>query len=217
MLVAMYFVMKWMSELKLLKNKVAIILAGELDLNLNEYITSDMFVIAVDGGYNHLLAADIKPNLVIGDMDSITQEVSVDTIKFDTVKDDTDFKCAINYVNDNITDCHIFIFGFGSLNRLDHVIANLSVIEENMTFISANQKITTANSSIELTSSEYKYISFFALSSINKFNLVGFKYPLDNYKLNPFDPLCVSNELEGNSGEIDISNGQLLIIESKES
>ncbi len=103
-----------MSELKLLKNKVAIILAGELDLNLNEYITSDMFVIAVDGGYNHLVAADIKPNLVIGDMDSITQDVSVDTIKFDTVKDDTDFKCAINYVNDNITDCHIFIFGFGS-------------------------------------------------------------------------------------------------------
>ncbi len=206
-----------MSELKSLKNKVAIVLAGDIDLNLADHITDDMFVIAVDGGYNHLLAANVEVDLLIGDMDSICKQVSVPKIQFDTVKDDTDFKCAINYVKDNIIDCHIFIFGFSSLNRLDHVIANLSVIENNMTFISANQMITVVNESSLIVASQYKYVSFFALTPINNFSLIGFKYPLNDYHLVPFDPLCVSNELIENSGKIEISNGRLLIIQSKQS
>lgn len=212
----MYLVIKWTSELQSLKSNVAIVLAGEIDVNLTDYLNHDDFVIAVDGGLDHLLAVGLTPDILIGDLDSIsTTNYNGQQVVYDSVKDDTDFVCAIKYAKANYPNTEIRVFGFASLNRLDHVLANLSVIQPGMTFISDNQTIQLLSEEFIAEQDEYQYYSFISMSTVNQFSLTGFKYPLTNYQLRPFDPLCVSNELIANSGKIEISNDCVIMIKSK--
>lgn len=199
-----------------LKSKIAIILAGAIDVDLSRYITNDHYIIAVDGGYEHLLQQQIECDILIGDMDSITSEnYNGPQICYDPVKDDTDFVCSIKHAKSYNSQAQIAVFGFGSINRIDHVLANLSAITSEMIFISNNQQITVLDRNTSIVADQYQYYSFFALTPVNEFSLSGFKYPLVNYQLNPFDPLCVSNELSSTEANIEISNGRVLCIKSK--
>ena len=72
------------------------------------------------------------------------------------------------------------------------------------------------NSSLRLKYSENTQISVFAFG--NKAYGVcerGFHYPLDNYDLDPFEPLGISNDIKGDFGEISVKNGTLVVIETK--
>lgn len=212
----MYFVMKWICELQVLKNKIAIILAGQLDVDLSCYLSPEYYIIAVDGGLDHLASLDIGCDILIGDMDSIgNKQYNGVQLVFDTVKDDTDFVCALKHAREYNSNALIEVFGFASINRLDHVIANISVIDKGMKFISKNQEMVLLTEDTTINKDEYIYYSFYALSEVEAFSLSGFKYPLSNYNLKPFDPLCVSNELSLNCGKIEISNGRVIMIKSK--
>lgn len=211
----MYSVTKWMLELKTLKNRVAIILAGAIDLELSSVLTTTDYIVAIDGGYNHLLNYDIQPDILIGDLDSIKVKPECDVIELNPIKDDTDFIAGLNFVTENYPELPITVYGFNSLDRLDHVIANLAVLRTNTTYVSKNQTIELIDCSVSVIKDQYQYISFFSFDVINEFSLTGFKYPLTNYELKPFDPLCVSNELIANCGQISISNGSLIMIKSK--
>ncbi len=207
--------MIWTQELLTLKSKIAIVLAGAIDLNLQQQLSRYEFIIAVDGGLNHLTKVGIKPDILIGDLDSVTEQFDGQILKFDPVKDDTDFKCAINYVKQNFDNFQIDVYGFNSLDRLDHVIANLANITNDIKLVSDNQQIELISHDITVEEDEYKYYSFFSKEVVEQFTLVGFEYPLTDYQLKPFDPLCVSNRLVSNSGTIKVSNGQVLVIKSK--
>lgn len=204
-----------MRELQTLKSNIAIILAGTIDVDLQQQLTGYDYIIAVDGGLNHLTKSGVTPNILIGDLDSVTEEFDGQVLKFDPIKDDTDFKCAINYVEQNFDHYQLDVYGFSSLDRLDHVIANLANMTTNIKLISANQQIELINANTVVENDEYKYYSFFSTEVIEQFSLEGFSYPLTDYQLNPFDPLCVSNQLINNSGTIKLSNGRVLVIKSK--
>lgn len=45
--------------------------------------------------------------------------------------------------------------------------------------------------------------------------LKDFKYNISNYKLDLFDPLIISNELNSTLGEVEIIEGKVLVIETK--
>lgn len=205
-----------MRELQPLKNKIAIVLAGQLDVDLSCYLSPEYYLIAVDGGLDHIIASGHRADILIGDLDSVTAiDHEGPRLVFDSVKDDTDFVCAINHALDYNADAQIFVFGFGSIDRIDHVLANLSVIRSNMQFISNNQHITLLTADTVVESDDYQYYSFFSLDLVSRFSLSGFKYPLTDYCLKPYDPLCVSNELMSDSGKIEISNGRVILIKSK--
>lgn len=207
--------MKWMSVLQSLKNRVVVVLAGDIDVDLRQHITKQDIVIAIDGGYNHLLTANLKPQVLIGDLDSITVKPDCEVISFDPIKDDTDFKCGLNYIAEKYNSLPIVVFGFSSISRIDHLIANLANIQCNTTYISDNHMVQLLQANTVVTVDQYKYYSFFSFEIIDQFSLSGFKYPLSNYQLKPFDPLCVSNELIETNGKISISNGQVILIKSK--
>ena len=71
-------------------------IVGAGDFEDFSYNKSD-FIIAADGGYDHLKKINIKPNILLGDFDSI-ESIPDDRqkkIKFDTQKDFTDLYAAI--------------------------------------------------------------------------------------------------------------------------
>lgn len=102
---------------------IAIVLNGpKLELSINE-----PYIICVDGGYN-LLPYGKKPDIILGDMDSIGEiPVGIEVRKIPAIKDYTDGEYAVRYAA-QITECEE-IHIYGALGgRPDHVLANLGLL-----------------------------------------------------------------------------------------
>ena len=72
-----------------------VIISGSPDTNVEEIkslCTSDDFIVCADSGYSFAKKAGLTPNLIIGDFDSLKEELPQNTevVKLNTHKDDTD-------------------------------------------------------------------------------------------------------------------------------
>ncbi len=177
------------------------------------------FVIAADLGYKNALAMNIYPDIVLGDFDSlksVPRHNSVITLPCE--KDDTDTGYAVKLALENGAK-RIFILG-GQGGRLDHTFANielLSYIAKSgaLGYLFNNGEVLTTlkNQKTIIHGKPGMLCSVFSLS--DKAHGVyerGFKYTLSNFALERSFPLGVSNELAGESAELEVKNGELLVI-----
>ena len=92
-------------------------------------------LIAADGGANQLMKMGILPEIVIGDLDSLDEEVLFELTSADVRieqysedKDETDFELALQYA---VTLHPAAILIIGALGgRLDQTLANLSIVTD---------------------------------------------------------------------------------------
>lgn len=178
-------------------------------------------VIAADGGYKYLQRAGIKPDIVIGDFDSLGKAPEGEKIiRLKPEKDVTDtyaavsegIKCGYSRFN---------IYG-ASGGRIEHTLANIQLIaslaEKNMqaSIFDGSTVITAITAKTLRFDSAYNgYISIFAHSDkCMGVCLRGLKYPLENAELSNLFPLGVSNEFLGVESEIVIGNGTAIIVYS---
>ena len=178
-------------------------------------------VIAADGGYKYLQRAGIKPDIVIGDFDSLGKAPEGEKIiRLKPEKDVTDtyaavsegIKCGYSRFN---------IYG-ASGGRIEHTLANIQLIaslaEKNMqaSIFDGSTVITAVTAKTLRFDSAYNgYISIFAHSDkCTGVCLRGLKYPLENAELSNLFPLGVSNEFLGGESEIVIGNGPAIIVYS---
>lgn len=178
-------------------------------------------VIAADGGYKYLQRAGIKPDIVIGDFDSLGKAPEGEKIiRLKPEKDVTDtyaavsegIKCGYSRFN---------IYG-ASGGRIEHTLANIQLIaslaEKNMqaSIFDGSTVITAVSAKTSRFDSAYNgYISIFAHSDkCTGVCLRGLKYPLENAELSNLFPLGVSNEFLGVESEIVIGNGTAIIVYS---
>jgi thiamine pyrophosphokinase len=92
---------------------------------IGNFIKDAVYIAAADSGYDNALELGIKPDCIIGDMDSITHEPedSIKIITFPVKKDFTDTELAAFHLYENgITE---YILIGGGEGRLDHVISLL--------------------------------------------------------------------------------------------
>ena len=86
------------------------------------------YVIAVDGGYNTLQRLGIKPDIIIGDFDSMEGECCGENIvRLNPIKDETDLLYSISYGED-MGYKDFYIFGGTGGKRISHTIANIQAI-----------------------------------------------------------------------------------------
>src|SRR5258708_11382535 len=92
-------------------------------------------IICADGGTYHALALGLRPDLVIGDMDSLAKDdwkkleqsdVSIELHPRD--KDETDLELALNQALEQKPDSIVVIAALGV--RLDQTIANLTLLSD---------------------------------------------------------------------------------------
>ena len=114
-----------------MENKTAILVLNgkEFDSKFFKEIYKDQFLIAVDGGINHIFNnfPEIKVNLHIGDMDSCDEKalenLSIEkTIKFPIEKDYSDYDLALEEAHILGYNNFIVFGAFGG--RRDHFISN---------------------------------------------------------------------------------------------
>ncbi|MCT4584890.1 MAG: thiamine diphosphokinase [Peptostreptococcaceae bacterium] len=210
--------------------KIALIASGNFN-NLKKFkkilLTMD-YIICADGGANNLKKIDLKPNLIVGDLDSIDKnnlnffrEQNIEFLKFPSAKDSTDSELCVDIAIDKKPN-EIYMFGFTG-SRLDHTLANINLLKKindnNIIgfIIDDNNKITIANKDIKLEYEDYyKYISFISLKESSKITLKGLKYPLKEYILKQDSTICISNEFDDKNAQIKINDGLVLIIKSRD-
>ena len=88
-------------------------------------------VIAADGGANHLHQIGRKPQLVVGDLDSVSAETrawlkGVEQLRFSAEKDQTDLELAIQYAVRHSAEPIRIVGAFGG--RIDHQLANILLL-----------------------------------------------------------------------------------------
>ena len=175
-------------------------------------------VIAADGGLAHVQRLQIKPNIILGDFDSLGYTPEGAEV-FPVEKDDTDSMLAIKKGLE--LGCRRFDL-YGALDgaRVDHTMANFQA----MAFLAQRgcrgylmgcRQIATAihNASITLPAEFTGYLSVFCLGADAEGVCIrGAQYEVENITLTSGFPLGVSNRFVGRRSTISVENGTLLLI-----
>ena len=185
---------------------------------LTEPLRPDDLVIAADGGVKHTESLGIRPDIVLGDFDSLgyaPEGAEVHPVE----KDDTDAMLAAKRGLEK--GCREFLF-YASLDgpRLDHTVANLQTLrflaDRGATgrLVGLRQQVTLLrNGQLTLPPREKGDISIFAFGGEAKgITIRGLKYELEKGSLTPSFPLGVSNSFVGKSAEISVEDGDILIV-----
>ena len=193
--------------------------AGEWDRSMPSCEKED-FIIAADAGYEYARELGIKPDLVVGDLDSLGSDpTDVKVVRYPSIKDDTDTMLAVKIGLDR--GCREFRIYAGTGGRLDHTLANLQVLQYISRrkgcrgyLISSSQVITAiTNDTFRFDEGLYDTVSVFALGeSAEGVSISGMKYSVRDTQLDPFYPLGVSNELTGKKASVSVRRGTLVIV-----
>jgi thiamine pyrophosphokinase len=181
-------------------------------------------IICCDGGVRHLQQTGIKPDVIIGDMDSIdpahleiysSQDIKI--IKYPVSKDFTDTELALDYAI-NLKPAVIYIWGALG-GRLDHALANVFLLGKGKAvsiktyLIDEYCEVFLLNDDLTINGSAGQTVSLIALSpQVEGITLRGFLYPLDDAILRMGESLAVSNIINGDEAKISVRSGSLLVI-----
>ncbi len=187
---------------------IGLMLAGELDYDLTPVIEHFKITewVAVDGGYDHLIANRITPKIVIGDFDS-TNNSFTNVLKYNPIKDDTDFALAIDYIEKEYNNHQIIVCAPHANVRLEHFIANLKLMTSNMTFVLKSNLILQLNAGTHTIEPDGNSFSLFAKTTVTNLSIKNAKWELTDYVLDVNDPLTISNEFIDKNMEISFDSG----------
>lgn len=191
--------------------------AGEIGGKISSCVKADINI-AADKGWLNAEKLNIKPDILVGDFDSLDfLPDNVEIIRHPVQKDDTDTLLAVRIGLERGCDT-FYIYG-ATGGRLDHTIANLQTlhfIAEHSAngYIVGDENITVIkNSSVSFKRESCGTVSVFALGGIAEgVDIKGLFYPLENAVLQPGFPVGVSNEFIGKEAHISVKNGALTII-----
>ena len=186
-----------------------------LDLCCFDFLSDD-YIIGVEKGALQCLEKNIKMDLAVGDFDSIEDyhilEEKTKVIKLPKEKDMTDLAYAISKGKGKV-----FILGGIQGRRIEHFYSNILLMKKNPSIEMIDQFshiFTIDEGEYYFPYDDYKFVSFFSLSSESVISLKGFKYDLEKYTLVNDDNLCISNEIY--DGLVKVHSGRVLVIKSRD-
>ncbi|MBQ8510411.1 MAG: thiamine diphosphokinase [Clostridia bacterium] len=190
------------------------------------------FVVAADSGYSTARRLGVKPDLLLGDLDSLDRsrfsERELDELEkiiVSPIKDDTDTQLAVDTALERGANALYIIGGLGG--RLDHTLSTVFLLE----YIhdhGASCVITDGRNRVRLLKSGggavrmsvergYKYVSLVSLTDrCEGVSIQGVYYPLDRVELTRRYSYAVSNEITADHAEITLERGVMLVIESRD-
>lgn len=186
------------------------------------------FIICADGGMDHIIKINELPDLVLGDLDSISQnglryieEKNILIQKFPSIKDATDTGLALEYLIENgFKD--ITLMGVTG-TRQDHTMANIFLLNHlhekgiKGKIVDDNNTIYLVDKYLELEYIEDSFISIIPITEEGiEVSLIGFFYNLDNINIKFGSTHGVSNKIVEEKGIIKIHKGKALVFISKD-
>ena len=196
--------------------KCVIFCAAEFD-TLAEPLGKEDLLIAADGGLRHLQALGVRPDVILGDFDSLGY-IPEGANVFPVEKDDTDAMLAIRHGLG--LGCREFLL-YGSMggSRPDHTFANLQALlylaqhGARGYLVGKDHLVTVAKEeTVIFPSSAEGILSVFCTGSdAEGVTLAGLKYPLTGETLTSSFPLGASNHFTGEAASVTVEKGCLLL------
>lgn len=180
-------------------------------------------VVAVDGGYVHARALGLKPDFLIGDMDSLphqslieAEEMGIPLRRFPTIKNKTDTHLAVDFVIDKgYTDIVIL----GALGRrMDHTLSNMSLLQYmyqkgcNGVLVDTYNEIRYLTDTLILYNRVGHLLSIVPITPLVGLTLNGVAYPLDEANVSFASSLCVSNVIQSPQARISLRSGEAYVM-----
>ncbi len=185
---------------------------------LSEPIRDTDLVIAADGGLHHLEALGRKPDIILGDFDSlgyVPQGAQVFPVK----KDDTDSMLA---VRKGLSLGYRRFVLYGALDgpRLDHTVANLQTLcflkqQGAVGYLAGKSTMATAisNEIVTFPTHATGIISLFCMGEdAQGVTIKGLQYTMENGTLTSAFPLGVSNHFTAQQATVHLHSGTLIAL-----
>lgn len=186
----------------------------------------DIVTIAADGGARHLLQAGLRPDIAVGDFDSLSaaelnllSESGCRIVRYPAAKDYTDTQLAVELaIEEGAGDLTIF-GGLGS--RLDHSLANvmlLMLIHER----GCAGRVTDGEQVVHLLLNELSVsgaagdvVSILPLTPVLAgLTIEGLRYPLRDATIRMGESRTISNEFEApGAGRITLRSGAAMVVQ----
>jgi len=211
--------------------RIIIFANGELpDLNKAHLLLRlDDYLLCADGGTRHALALGLKPDLVIGDMDSLGQEpwqklekAGVPVEIFPRDKNETDLELAINRAIELEPEQIVIIAALGG--RLDQALGNIALLTDprlsafDVRLDDGVEELFICRGQAQVRGRSGDLVSLIPWGSpVRGIQTQGLKWSLDNETLYPERTRGISNELLDETASIKISSGILLVIHRRQS
>jgi thiamine pyrophosphokinase len=204
--------------------KAIIFLSGKLDTESNFYKEinySEYDIYCADGGANYAYKLGLTPKLILGDLDSVSEEIilyfkklGVEIEKFPTSKDFTDGELILKKVSPNYES--VMILG-GLGGRTDHFLTNLNLLEkyQNIIFEDESEILFWVKNNMKLKNKIGKTISFIPFTDVKSLTLEGFAYNIENLNLSRENSRCMSNIIISEIAQIRYKNGSIIGIIQK--
>lgn len=212
--------------------KCLVVTGGSIDISFaKDFLQNRKYdwVIAVDAGLEILDSLHIMPDEVVGDLDTVEPSVLKEyrdksSVTFEIhkpEKDETDTELALLTAARCGCDRVDLLGALGG--RLDHEISNIQLIYQffkqgmEVCIYDAQNKLYLLDGGKVFRRPELygKYISFMPLTEVvTGLTLKGFKYPLNRRRIELGSCLCISNELNGEEGIMEVETGVLICVEA---
>lgn len=199
-------------------------LVGSSTFNAAHFLEMDAagafdYVIAVDGGLRHLEAIGRKPDMAMGDFDSLGYvPTGMRVARYSSHKDKSDMELAFDRVKTRKFNAVAVYGGLGG--RLDHTLANLQLFSRfseqgiYVTAVDEEQAVAflAGPDTFELPGIDSGTVSVFSMSDEARGVFErGLEYELDDAVLTNRTTLGLSNELTGEPVMIGVEEGTLAI------
>ncbi len=181
-------------------------------------------IIAADRGAEYCLRAGVKPDVVVGDMDSISsaarreaEESGIPLVRHSTEKDQTDTQLALDIA---------LARGAGSIemiactgDRFDHSLANVHLLYAALragvdaAILAPSHRIFLVDSEAGIEGMNGAVLSLLPLSlEVRGVSLSGFQWPLTDAVMEVGNPYGISNRIVSEQARIRVREGVLVAV-----
>lgn len=204
----------------------AVILAdGDLENpeELSAAIPDHELVVAADGGLRHAVTLGLKPDVVIGDMDSAPNELiqiaerqGAEIVGYPSRKDETDLELALDLAAARGAEEVVILGALGG--RLDHALANVMLLAHDasrpaLRLLGAGYELSLVRDSMDLRGRPGDIVTLLPLTpTVAGITTNGLEYALENGVLTMGTSRGVSNEMTAKLGRIEVADGLLLVV-----
>jgi thiamine pyrophosphokinase len=180
------------------------------------YLRNAEHIICCDGSAESLIMADLEPEAIVGDLDSLDPGIAErfsDRIYKDSDQDTNDLTKAVRWcINKGYEE--IVILG-ATGKREDHTIGNISLLTEYARELKVIMVTDTGTFTPLLKSSVVRclpcqQVSIFSINPETEITSAGLKYKLNKRRLNNWWEATL-NEATGSNFTLEFNNGRVIV------